>query len=494
MHRTILYSVCAAALLAACAPSAPEAPANSVADRRPAPVDPDTLAQRLSGALQFRTVANDADPAAEAEAFERFHAYLAERFPNLHARAERIELDAHTLVYAWPGSNRDLDPVVFLAHQDVVPVEGDTQTSWDHPPFSGAISDGYIYGRGALDMKGHLIALLSAVEALMAQTGQPERSVYIVLGGDEETGGAGARSAAATLRARGITPFFVVDEGGFIMTDNPVTGVPAIMIAIAEKHSMTVRVTAQGRGGHSSTPPEDTAVSQLSRAIADIQDRPFTRSVSGGPTRDMLLALGPTMGGAGGFILSHPDIFGPIITGKLAGEDVGRALLGTTIAPTVIHGGTAENVLPQQAYALINLRLHPRDSVEDALAHLRESVEDLDGVEITLEGAPFTQTPVAPTEGEAWTLISETARAYGPEGAPVVPFMITGATDARAFGELTDRLYRFTAVTLTEEDFAGIHGDNERISLDNLQSMTSFFYTLIERSAVRPETDGTSAD
>jgi carboxypeptidase PM20D1 len=488
MHRTILSSVCAAALLAACAPAAPEAPVSAATAPRPAPVAPDTLAQSLSGALRFPTVANEADPDAEAEAFAGFHAYLAERFPNLHAQAERVALDAHTLVYVWPGSNPDLDPVVFLAHQDVVPVEGHTLERWDHPPFSGAISDGYVYGRGALDMKGHLIALLSAVEALMGETATPERGVIVVLGGDEETGGAGARSAAALLAERGITPFFVVDEGGFIMSENPVTGVPAVMIAIAEKHSMTVRVTTQGRGGHSSTPPEETAVSQLSRAIVQIQERPFSRSVSGGPTREMLLALGPTMGGVGGFILSHPGVFGPIITGQLEGEEVGRALLGTTIAPTVIQGGTAENVLPQQAHALINLRLHPRDSVEDALAHLRDSVDDLEGVEITLEGSPFSQTPVAPTEGEAWRLISETAQAYGPEGAPVVPFMITGATDARAFGALTDRLYRFTAVTLADEDFAGIHGDNERISLDNLQAMTGFFYTLIDRSAVQPQT------
>ena len=490
MLRTILCSVCAAALLAACDPTAPDAPASAMADPRPAPVDPDVLALSLSGALQFRTVANDTDPAAEAEAFNGFHAYLAERFPRLHTRAERIEVDAHTLVYAWPGSNRDLDPVVFLAHQDVVPVEDDTLERWEYPPFSGTVSDGYVYGRGALDMKGHLIALLSAVEALMGESRNPERGVYIVLGGDEETDGAGARSAAATLGAQGITPFFVLDEGGFIMSENPVTGAPAIMIAIAEKHSMTVRVTAQGRGGHSSTPPQETAVSLLSRAIAGIQDRPFTRSVSGGPTQGMLRALGPTMDGVGGFILSHPGVFGPVIKGRLEDEDVGRALLGTTIAPTVIAGGTAENVLPQQAHALINLRLHPRDSVEDALAHLRESVADLDGVDITLEGAPFSQTPVAPTGGDAWTLISEAARAYGPEGAPVVPFMITGATDARAFGVLTDRLYRFTAVTLTETDFAGIHGDNERISLENLQSMTDFFYTLIDRAAVHPETEG----
>lgn len=490
MHRPILNSFCIIAMLAACTPAAPEAAVSAATAPRPAPVAQDVLARSLSGALQFQTVANAADPAGEAAVFAGFHAYLAERFPNLHTRAEQIALDAHTLVYAWPGSNPDLDPVVFLAHQDVVPVESDTLESWDYAPFSGQIADGYVYGRGALDMKGHLIALLSAVEALMGETGAPERGVFVVLGGDEETGGAGARSAAALLAERGVTPFFVVDEGGFIMTENPVTGVPAVMIAIAEKHSMTVRVTAQSRGGHSSTPPEETAVSLLSRAIADIQDHPFRRSVSGGPTREMLLALGPTLGGAGGFILSHPGVFGPIITGQLEGEAVGRALLGTTIAPTVIQGGTAENVLPQQAHALINLRLHPRDSVEDALAHLRESVEALDGVEITLEGAPFAQTPVAPTEGEAWRLVSETASAYGPEGAPVVPFMITGATDARAFGTLTNRLYRFTAVTLAEEDFAGIHGDNERISLENLEAMTGFFYTLIDRAAVQPQSDG----
>lgn len=449
--------------------------------------DANEIAQDLSQAIQYRTISSAFDPRASWEEFEGFRAFLARRFPRMHAALDPQDLGDGQLLFTWAGSNEDAQPIVLLAHQDVVPIEPGTEDQWSYPPFDGTIADGFVWGRGTLDMKGHLIALLHAVERHLENGTQPERTIYISLGPDEEVGGAGARRAAQYLADRGQQAWFALDEGGLTVLDSPMTNAPAAMIGVAEKGYMTVTVTARARGGHSSTPPRATAISLLAQAVNAIEQDPFEHSLNDGPTRAMLQAMAPEMEGIAGFAAANNGIFGPMIRGQLMEEDAARALIGTTIAPTIIEGGVKDNVLPQEATAHINLRLHPRDTVESALAHLRASVRHLDGITIETDQWASNAPPVADFEGPAWQLIAGAASGQAEPGTPMVPFMVTGATDVRAFADTADNLYRYSPARAVMADVARIHGDDERIAVEDLARMSGFFYTVIAEASAAGE-------
>ena len=445
-------------------------------------IDEAQLAQDLSRAIQIQTISHpDRDNTADLALFREF---LAQTYPLMHAQLDPIDLGEGSLFFTWQGSNPALQPIVLLAHQDVVPIEPGTEDQWTHPPFDGVIADGFVWGRGAMDMKGHLVTLLHAIEQHLREGTQPARTVYIALGADEEVGGAGARLAAARLADQDIQVWFVLDEGGFVLREHPLTGAPAAMIGVAEKGYMTVQITARARGGHSSTPPRNSAVSLLAQAIVAIEANPFEHSLDGGPNKAMVVAVAPQVEGIAGFASARPDLFGGMIASSMMEQDATRALLGTSIAPTVINGGIKDNVLPQEATGLVNLRLHPRDSVESALAHLRASVAHLDGVSVDVWHTASNAPPIADFEGESWQLIAGSALGYSPDDTPAVPYMVTGATDARAFANVADNLYRFAPIWGSLEDTARFHGDDERLAIDNLGRMTAFFYTVIDQATV----------
>jgi carboxypeptidase PM20D1 len=480
MKRFIALAFCA--LLSAC--GAPEQAGPEPLEPAGSPYDDQALASLLSEAIRFQTISEAGDPRASWGAFEGFRVMLAERFPLAHARLNPRDLGDGALLFTWQGSRPDLDPIVFIAHQDVVPVEPGTEGDWTHPPFDGVIADGFVWGRGAIDMKGHLVTLMAALESLIAEGFEPERTIHVALGPDEEVGGLGAQRAAAAIAARGETAWFVLDEGGAIVTDFPLTGAPVAMIAVAEKGYLTVELTARARGGHSSVPPERTAVGLLAEAIRAIETDPFERSLEGGPTKAMLRALAPELDGVAAMAAARPGLFGPVLLGEVASSDAGRALLGTTIAPTIVSGGVKDNVLPQEARAVINLRLHPRDTVESALAHLRASVAHLDGVTIEADPQGANDPPaMAQTEGRAWDIIAGAAVGHAPEGTPAAPVMVPGATDIRHFDAVAENLYRFAAVRTSLEDFQRAHGTDERIPVDSLDEMTSYFRTLMRAAA-----------
>ena len=484
MKRLAILASAAAAILGLQSCSAPDGLELTALNSGEA-FDQDQLASDVAAAIRFPTVSVPGFPRANWEEFEAFRGFLAERFPLMHAQLSPVDLGDGQLVFTWTGSEPDLDPIVLLAHQDVVPVEPGTEDQWSYSPYDGVIADGYVWGRGALDMKGQLITLLHAVERHLENGSQPRRTIYISLGPDEEVGGAGARRTASYLQESDQQAWFALDEGGLTIMDSPLTGAPAAMIGVAEKGYMTVVVTARARGGHSSTPPRETAISLVARAVTAIEENPFEHGLDGGPTRAMLEATAPQLGGFAGFAAANNGLFGPLIQGQLMEQDAARALLGTTIAPTIIEGGVKDNVLPQEARATINLRLHPRDTVESALTHLRASVAHLDGVSVEVDEWASNAPPIADTDGNAWALIAGAAAGHAPEGAPVVPFMVTGATDVRAFADTAENLYRYAAARAEMSDAARIHGDDERIAVDDLDEMAGFYYTVIDNAAMQ---------
>src|SRR5262249_14379724 len=145
--------------------------------------------------------------------WQRLHDWLEQAYPNAHRVMRRTIVAGRTLVYEWPGADPGLEPIILMAHQDVVPVTPGTEGEWTHPPFSGAVADGAVWGRGCVDDKGSLVALFEAVDALAAQGFAPRRTIYLVSGHDEETMGSGAQAAAAYLKSRGVHALFTLDEG-----------------------------------------------------------------------------------------------------------------------------------------------------------------------------------------------------------------------------------------------------------------------------------------
>jgi len=437
-------------------------------------LDLEAAAARLGEAIRIETVAQPEGAAAPDSAMlRRFHDWLVLRYPALHSVAERSVLAGGTLVYRWTGTRRELAPVVLMAHQDVVPAASPER--WTHAPFDGVVEEGRVWGRGAIDNKGSLVAMLEAAEALAAGGRAPTRTVYFVFGHDEETRGEGAKAAAAFLVDRGVEAAFVLDEGSIVVADHPVTRGAVALVGITEKGYATVRLTAKAEGGHASAPPADTAVAILVRALDALLQRPFPFRYQGA-TRAMLEALAPHAAFPARLAISNAWLLGPVLRAQLAATPQGAAMLHTTMAPTMLSGSPRENVLASEAGAVINLRIAPGDTVEGVLAHLRQSLE---GLPVTLEvvGEARDPAPVSAIDSEGYRLVAGAARAVF--DVPVAPAPVIAATDSRHMTAVSANIYRFQPVLLPVAGTAMIHGIDEHLDVEALGQMIRFYGALL---------------
>lgn len=436
-----------------------------------APLDVSAAATRLSTAPRFETVSYD--HGADAASFESFRAWLVATYPRFHSVASRTVVGDGTLIYEWTGSDASLLPMVLMAHQDVVPVPQPER--WRHPPFSGAIVEGSIWGRGALDDKSALIAIMESAESLVAAGHTPARSVIFVFGHDEESGGAGARMAAELLASRKIKAAFVLDEGGLSLRDAPVTNGPIALIGVAEKGYLALQLEVKVAGGHSNAPGAQTAVDTLARAIVAIRANSFGPRYAG-VTRDMLEAMAPHAPFATRMAIANSWLFEPLLLRELSATPQGAATLQTTIAPTMLQGSPKQNVLPTIATATINLRIMPGESIESVTTHVRESIGDLP-VTMSLVGTRSEPSPIASTQSGGYRLVAGLAAKMF--DAPVAPLLMIGMTDSRHMRVLSDDIYRFTPLQLGAADVALAHGIDERISIENLGRMLAFFQQVL---------------
>lgn len=442
-------------------------------------IDGARAAQRLGEAIRFRTVTHQNPAEDEVVEWERLHAWLQQSYPAAHAAMQRELVDGRSLLYTWAGRDPKAAPILLMAHQDVVPVSPGTEGDWTEPPFSGAVKDGWIWGRGSSDDKGSLVALMEAAESLTAAGFQPARTVLFAFGHNEEVLGSGALAIAELLKTRGLRPEFVLDEGMVVIEDHPVLKAPVALIGIAEKGYATLRITARAPGGHSSMPPPETAVAVLAQAITAITGSPFPLGYSG-PAAEMMEALAPRAPFSIRLAVGNAWLFEPLLVQQIAAKPSGAALLHTTMAPTMLEGSPKENVLPQSAIARINFRIHPRDSVASVMARMQAAVGTLP-VELEWEGTPNEPSPVSSTHSPAWQALTELAGEAS--GAPVAPALVLGGTDSRVFSGFAEDVYRFMPVRMRLDELGMIHGTNERLSVDNLDRMAEFYRRLIERTA-----------
>jgi carboxypeptidase PM20D1 len=445
-------------------------------------VDSQTIAEHLSGAVRIPTISH-ADPSEfDGQAFRELAAYLRETYPLVHRQLEVETIADYSLLWTWPGTNPDLEGALFMSHLDVVPIDASTASEWTHPPFSGAIRDGFVWGRGALDAKCGVILWLEAVEALLAEGVVPERTIYLAFGHDEELGGqVGAATIARTLEERGVRLAFVFDEGGNISPENPlVPGGVTAMVFVAEKTFLTLRLTAHGRGGHSSTPPRHTSIGKLASAIHRLEANPMPARMTE-PVRAMLETAAPYQTSfMNRFAMGNLWLTEGAVIDSMSEDDVQSSMVRTTMATTVVRGGVKPNVIPESASAWINFRLLPGDSTETVVAHVRAAIAD---PEIEIEASSWSDAaPPADVDGPGYVLIREASREVLPD-VVVVPSLMPGATDTRHYARIAEDVYRFVPVHVDPELMEGFHGRDERIAIEDLDAALDIAIGMVRRSA-----------
>ncbi len=437
--------------------------------------DGDKIIENLRTLVRFKTISYRDHELEDDSQFEALIDALPTLYKNVFEKCEFMRLPDRALLFRWHGKTEG-EPTVLMAHYDVVPVNEDM---WDKDPFSAILEDGVIWGRGTLDTKVTLNGVLSAADHLIAQGFTPENDIYFAFSGGEEINGNGAKNIVDYFEEKGITLSLVVDEGGAVV-ENVFPGVskPCGLIGIAEKGMMDVRYSTKSNGGHASAPKPHTPVGVLSKACAKIESKPFKSHITK-PVREMFDTLGRHSNFLYRMIFANLWLFSPVLSllGKLQGGEM-NALLRTTVAFTQMQGSTAANVIPPSAFMVSNIRLNPEDTMDSALDYLKNTVKD-DSVSIEIIYG-MNPSRISQTDCDAYDKVAS-AVASTWRGCLVSPYLMVQCSDCRHYGRISDKVYRFSAMDLTSEERATIHGNNERIRVECAQRAVEFYIRLIKQ-------------
>ena len=436
-------------------------------------VDYDRVVESLREMIRCRTVSS-ADPAREdAAEFDRFRAYLAERYPTLAEKCNPERIGRCGVLYTWRGSSSE-KPTVLMAHYDVVPADGE---GWEAPPFDGILKDGIIWGRGALDTKVTLCAIMEAAEQLISEGFVPENDIYLAFSGEEEPAGPSAGDIVTALEERGVRPALVLDEGGAVVTGAfPGVTAPCALVGTAEKGQLRLSLEAESKGGHASSPPPQTIVGELAEAVCmvDASPAPFTMTP---PVEQMLDTLGRHASFPMRLVLANLNIFRPVldIVSQISGGEL-NALMRTTCAATQMSGSPENNVLPAKASVGFNLRVINGESCEEAEERVRDAVGDPDVTVRRLYAAEPSK--YSETSGESWEKLTGVIKRTWPK-AVVSPYLMLAASDSRHYDRISSNVYRFCPLELSKEERGTIHGVNERIPTWKAVKCAEFYVRLI---------------
>lgn len=436
-------------------------------------------ANNLAKAISFPTISNSNWSKTDLTPFHQFRAFLEETYPNTFSSLQVIDGGELNILLYWEGEDRELLPALLMAHQDVV--AADDEDEWRYPPFGETVEEGYVWGRGAFDIKGQLIAILESVERLLKEGVRPQRSWYLAFGCDEEVRGEhGAVVIANYLKTNNVKLAFVLDEGG-VVAENFISFIktPVAVVGTAEKGNINVTMRVSKKGGHSSSPINPTAMGLLGRAIWGVERRKFRASLTP-PVREMLTMVGLNSP----FLLSLPLLnlwlFRPLIIFFFSRNQATNALLRSTCAVTMAKGSTAPNVIPPHAEATVNMRLLPTQSAEEGLAMLKKRVR-LKVVEYDLLLGGVPQSKISPTDSPEFAFLRGQIEEHFP-GAFVSPYLMGGGTDALWYEPLSDNVFRFTPIQIGGDELKRVHGKDERLSVENLERAIIFYSSLITQS------------
>ena len=444
-------------------------------------VDEKRVQRHLTEAIQIKTISNVDESKVDWGEFERFHAFLEKEFPLTHKTLKREVVSKASLLYTWEGKNPELDGIAFLSHQDVVPISEGTYDDWEHPPFEGYNDGEFIWGRGALDMKNHLICVIEAVETLLEDGFVPERTVYLCFGHNEEIVAGennGAQALMETLKERGVRLDSTIDEGGAILPAN----IPGILkgnlagVGIAEKGNTDLRITVHAKGGHSSQPPQHTGVGMVADVVHDLEKHQFKATMLP-MVKDMFTLIGRHMTYPGRLVTCNLTILKPLILAIAKRIPPAASFIRTTTACTMLQGSPAANVLPQTASVTVNFRQLPGTTTEDLFEHIRRVCRNKD---IEIEYVKGKEaSAVSPTDTRAFetlTVLSHQIDKYN----IVAPYLVMGGTDTYHYEDICDNLYRYSPFVVSTSLLLTTHSTNERCPVAALGEGVQFFKRYIK--------------
>ncbi len=436
--------------------------------------DKEKATKNLQELIKCKTISYKDSKLEDDFEFDKFLELLPNLYKNVYKVCEIKQFSDRGLLFLWKGKEKG-DPSVFMSHYDVVPVN---ESGWDKPPFDAVIEDGKLFGRGALDTKVTLNAILSAADHLISLGFTPKKDVYFAFSGGEEINGNGAKHIVEYFCENNLTPSIVLDEGGAVVED-VFPGVKGAcgLIGIAEKGMIDLCYKSVSNGGHASAPKPKMPVDSLANACCRILKKPFKVHITA-PVSKMFDTLGRHSTFVYRLIFANLWLFKPVlnIICKKSGGEL-NALLRTTVAFTQMSGSSATNVIPPEATMVSNIRLNPNDSVASAKEYIKKVIAD-DSVDLSiLHSTEPSRISVTNCDGYE-KLVSSIKATW--KGAIVSPYLMMQCSDSRHWGKISDKVYRFSAMDLTKEERSTIHGNNEHIRLETLYRSVEFYIRLLE--------------
>ena len=448
-------------------------------------VDAKRCQEHLSKALAIPTISYPDKSKIDFSQFDKFHAFLEESFPLIHKNLKKEVIQEASLIYHWKGTRDDLEPIALLAHQDVVPISEGTEQDWTYEPFSGYNDGEFIWGRGALDMKNHLIGVMDAVETLLEEGFQPERDVYLLFGQDEEVVASedgGAKNMMRTLKERGIHLDCVLDEGGAILPVNVkglINDKELVGIGIAEKGYTDIEITVNAKGGHSSQPPVHSGLGELANVIRDLENHQFDAELM--PfVKELFTNIGKNCTFPARLLMCNLNLLSPALKFGMTKIPVSACLVRTTTAVTMAQGSPAANVLPQKSSIIVNFRQMPGVTVDDVVKHIRKVCRNKD-IEINVLKAKEA-SKFSPTDSRAFNIIKEICMQDN-KNSIVAPYLVMGGTDACYYEPICENIYRYAPYKVSVPLLRCTHGTNERIPIEAIAPAVSFFKRFIRKAS-----------
>jgi Gly-Xaa carboxypeptidase len=480
--------------------------------------------ERLSGAVKVPTQSyddmGDIGKDSRWEIFYDFAVYLEKTFPLVHATMQLEKVNTHGLLYTWAGKDASLKPNLLMAHQDVVPVPDSTVDSWTYPPFDGHFDGKFVWGRGASDCKNQLIGILSAVEALIAANFEPQRTLILSFGFDEEiSGGQGANHLADyLLKKLGHNSIAAIVDEGAVNIES--WGANFAVPGVGEKGYIDVDIVVRMPGGHSSIPPLHNGIGVASELITLIEANPYEPHLY-----DENPYLGLLNCGA-----EHAPEF-PKKLDKLLSKrakhatcskmkskkdplalEAARAgpgikyLFTSSVAVDIIHGGVKNNALPERTQITVNHRVNVGSDTAAIKTHIASiagevahkynltlnafnTTESPSSItlavkHITVEPAPVTPTTLHASSNSTrltpYNVLSGTTRALYGKDLIISPGIMTGNTDTRYYWNLSEHIFRYGPGWDKEQNGLGnIHTVDEKMGIKAHVDTTRWMWSWI---------------